>query len=552
MDAIEFIIYTILLFVLIAFIGVLGYIIYDNYTYKKDLKLDLNTNFKDINNNFDSTSNIINKLHGNQTNNLNMVSDKVDNFNKLFTSNISNLNLKYDANNNIFSNNISDINYKLSDNSKIFSSNIGTFSDNLNKYFSFNINDNGKYGDPNKKIFEYRTAGSDTNKLNLITKTTATAGLKINSDSNAELEICNKTGTNCYNISSDDSNLYIYKNGGGANIYIGGSDKTQNAPFKIVNGVASITNANVNANAGQISASAGSKTSAISFTSGGKGYTGHVLNPPALTITGGGGTSFQIGNFIYSDDDGSITGATITNHGTGYTSVPTITIPALPASKPVLFTATPIATATPTVNTDTSSGSLTTLPTVSSSTADNGYYKKGTTVVTITNNSKRAGAIAQTDANGIMTITIKNIVNGVVINDASPLDNGFYMDASSRVRINSITGITGITPSDLVLKINNLNLTLSATVVNGVLTAIAPTSPTIWNGFPASQNNLTVVLSDPETPVSATIIPEIQNGTIKSLTLQAAGSKYYKPTININEAQIVSPQNATFPTLFKL
>jgi hypothetical protein len=376
------------------------------------------------------------------------------------------------------------------------------------------------------------------------------AGLKINSDSNAELEICNKTGTSCFNISSDDSNLYIYKNGGGANIYIGGNGKTPNAPIKIVNGVASM-NDNANANAGQISASAGSKTSAILFTSGGKGYTGHVLNPPALTITGGGGTSFQIGNFTYSDDDGSITGATITNHGTGYTSVPTITITA-PTSKPVLFTATP--TATPTVNTVPLTGALSTiLPAVSSSTLDNGYYRKGNTNVTITNNSRKAGAIAQTDANGIMTITIKNIVNGLVINDASPLDNGFYMDASGRVRINSITGITGITPSDLALKINNLNSTLSATVVNGVLIAIAPTSPTIWNGFPASQNNLTVILSDPETPDSATIIPEIQNGTIKSLTLQAAGSKYYKPTISVNDTQIVSPQNATFPpTLFKL
>ena len=547
MDAIEFIIYTILLFVIIAFIGVLGYIIYDNYTYKKDLKLDLNTNFKDINNNFDSTSNIINKLHGNQTNNFNMVSDKVDNYNKLFTSNILDINSKYATSSNIFSNNISDINYKLSGNSNIFSNNIGTFSYNLNKYFSFNNNNNG-YNDANKKIFEYRTADADINKLNLITKTTAMAGLKINSDSNAELEICNKTGTSCFNISSDDSNLYIYKNGGGANIYIGGNGKTPNAPIKIVNGVASM-NDNANANASQISASAGSKTSAISFTSGGKGYTGHVLNPPALTITGGGGTSFQIGNFTYSDDDGSITGATITNHGTGYTSVPTITIPAPPASKPVLFTA--AATATPTVNTDTSSGSLTTLPTVSSSTADNGYYKKGTTVVTITNNSKRAGAIAQTDANGIMTITIKNIVNGLVINDASPLDNGFYINTN--VRINRITGINGISEAVLATNLVNLNSTLSATVVSGVLTAITPTSPNIWSGFPPSQTNLSVELSNPETPTNATITPTIENGTIKSLTLTLPGSKYYKPTISVNDTQIVSPQNATFPpTLFKL
>lgn len=239
MDAIEYIIYTILLFVLIAFIGVLGYIIYDNYTYKKDLKLDLNTNFKDINNNFDSTSNIINKLHGKQTNNFNMVSDKVDNYNKLFTSNILDINSKYATSSNIFSNNISDINYKLSGNSNLFSNNIGTFSYNLNKYFSFNNNNDG-YNDANKKIFEYRTADADINKLNLITKTTATAGLKINSDAGKELEICNSFGSNCYNISSDADSLYINNATGNANknIYIGGNKTT--APIRVENGIVNI------------------------------------------------------------------------------------------------------------------------------------------------------------------------------------------------------------------------------------------------------------------------------------------------------------------------
>jgi hypothetical protein len=532
MDAIEFIIYTILLFVLIAFIGVIGYIIYDNYTYKKDLKLDLNTNFKDINNNFDSTSNIINKLHGKQTNNFNIVSDKVDNYNKLFTSNISDINSKYDAKNNIFSNNISTINSKYDASSNLFSNNIGTFSDNLNKYFRFNIDDNSKYGDPNKKIFEYTTAGSDTSKLNLITKTTATAGLKINSDAdtNKELEICNKTGNNCYNISNNDNGLFIYKKDGANNIYIGGKDAT--APFKIINGVVSFNGlSSVTPNVGEISATSGTKTPAITFiNSGGKGYIGHVQNP-TLTITGGGGTGLQIGNFTYSDIDGRIIGAVITNHGTGYTSVPSITFTA-PASKSIRFTTSP--TSTPTVNTD-SSGALTTLPAISSTTVDNGYYKD-TTSVTIMNNSRRAEAIAQTDPAGIMTITINN-----------PLDNGFYI--AGNVTITSITGVLGvsaITPDEL----RNINSKLNATVTNGVLTAIAPRSA--WGTFTPSQTNLSVVLSNPETPTAATITRTIEKGTIKSLTLATPGSKYYKPTINIDDnSNLVTPQNATF-TLFKL
>jgi hypothetical protein len=513
MDAIEFIIYTILFFVLIAFIGVLGYIIYDNYTYKKDLKLDLNTNFKDINNNFDSTSNIINKLHGKQTNNFNIVSDKVNNNSNLFSNNILNINSKYEASSNLFSNNI------------------GTFSDNLNKYFRFNIDDNSKYGDANKKIFEYTTAGSDTSKLNLITKTTATAGLKINSDADKELEICNKTGNNCYNISNNDNGLFIYKKDGANNIYIGGKDAT--APFKIINGVVSFNGLpSVTPNVGEISAISGTKTAAISFTSasGGKGYTGHALNP-TLTITGGGGTNLQIGNFRYSDIDGSITGATITNHGTGYTSVPSITFTA-PASKSIRFTTSP--TSTPTVNTD-SSGALTTLPPISSTTADNGYYKD-TTSVTIMNNSRRAEAIAQTDQAGIMTITINN-----------PLDNGFYI--AGNVTITSITGVLGVS-AITTDELRNINSKLNSTVTNGVLTAIAPSAS--WGTFTPSQTNLSVVLSNPETPTAATITRTIEKGTIKSLTLATPGSKYYKPTINIDDnSNLITPQNATF-TLFKL
>jgi len=537
MDAIEFIIYTILLFVLIAFIGVLGYIIYDNYTYKKDLKLDLNTNFKDINYNFYSTSNIINKLHGKQTNNFNIVNEKVDNNSNIFSNNISDINYKLSGNSNLFSNNISDINYKLSGNSNLFSNNIGTFSNNLNKYFLFNIDNTSKYGDANKKIFEYTTAGSDTSKLNLITKTTATAGLKINSEADKELEICNRMGNNCYNILNNDNGLFIYKKDGANNIYIGGKDATAtSAPFKIVDGTVSING--VTSGVGEISATSGTKTWDISFTgaSGGKGYTGHVQNP-TLTITGGAGSGLQIGNFTYSAVDGSITGAQITTHGTGYTSVPSITFTA-PVSKAITFNTTP--TSTPTVITEPSSGALKTLPSISSTTTDNGYYKD-TTSVTIINNSRKAGAIAQTDAAGIMTITIKNIVNGNVVLDNSSLDNGFYV--ASNVRISSIAGVSAS-------ELNNINLKLNATVTDGVLTAIAPSAS--WGSFTASQTDLSVVLSNPETPTAAIIAPVLnQKGTITSLTLTTAGSKYYKPTITVNDSNLVTPQNATF-TLYKL
>ena len=220
MDGIEFIIYTLLTLALIAFIGVIGYIIYDNYTYKNNLTSDLNTNFKDINSNFYSTSNVINELNNAQSTKLNNLSSKVND------------------SSNIFTNNISDINYKLAGNSNVFTNNIGTFSQNLNKYFSFNNNLNTAYNDANKKIFEYRTTDANGSKLDLITKTTATAGLKINSDAGKELEICNSVGTKCFNIFSDDEGLYIGVNARSSNIYIGGNKTT--APVRIENGEVNI------------------------------------------------------------------------------------------------------------------------------------------------------------------------------------------------------------------------------------------------------------------------------------------------------------------------
>ena len=97
---------------------------------------------------------------------------------------------------------------------------------------------NTAYNDANNKIFEYITTDANGSKLDLITKTTATAGLKINSDAGKELEICNSVGSKCFNIFSDDEGLYIGVNARSSNIYIGGN-KT-NAPVRIENGTVNI------------------------------------------------------------------------------------------------------------------------------------------------------------------------------------------------------------------------------------------------------------------------------------------------------------------------
>jgi hypothetical protein len=112
----------------------------------------------------------------------------------------------------------------------------------MNKYFTFNNTNaaNAFNNATNKKIFEYSTQPTDTNsRLDLITKTTATAGLKISSDSNNAFEVCNRAGTNCFNMFGNDNDLYIYgtnANKMNRNIYIGSNSKT-NAPIRIENGV---------------------------------------------------------------------------------------------------------------------------------------------------------------------------------------------------------------------------------------------------------------------------------------------------------------------------
>jgi hypothetical protein len=238
MEAIDYIVYTLLFLVLLAFVGVIGYIVYDNYTYKNNLTADLNTNFLDINQNFNSTSNIIRRLHIKHSSNFNVLDEKLLNTSNVINQNIEGVNSRYMTTSNLLNNNITDIYSKNTINSNIFTNKIDNFGYNMNKYFSFNNTTNTPYNDANKKMFEYRTLSTDTtSRLDLITKTTATAGLKLNSDNANGLEICNKTGTNCFNIFGDDDNLYIYgKNQSTSNIYIGSANKNT-APIRIEDGV---------------------------------------------------------------------------------------------------------------------------------------------------------------------------------------------------------------------------------------------------------------------------------------------------------------------------
>jgi len=565
MGPVEYLVYTLLFLVLIGLIGIIGYYIYDNIQkneeYKKELTSDLNTNFVDINKNFDSTSTNIDEINKSNGTKITLLDERLQSSSNLFSSNFADVRYNITGNSNLFSSNFADVRYNITENSNLFATsntvvnrNFNTFNTNLNKYFEFDdmatlAEKRKPFNNMNTKLFEYVTSGDHIPMLDLISKTTATAGLKINTDSanpNNDLEICDKTGQKCFNISSDNDNLYIFPKG----------TARADAPFKIVaataggnayaniNGSAgSLTTAQAldagggggtqqSANAGKISASLSPSPllNTINFTlpgpgTGGAGYIGHP-STPSLTINGGAGTGLVINTFIYDSNNGSITGATISNHGLNYTSVPTITIPAPPLSKPIQFTGS--------VSTN-STGQITTLPNITA--LDNGYYKPST-VINITNNPVRATATVETTAGAVTSITITN-----------PLDNGFYV--SDNAVIESIgNGTVTITKDAFVAK----NFTYTKVITDGVWVSITVTSGGV--GFPSGTSlaPLTVTLSVPETAVAATITPTITKGSIASIALapSSAGSKYYKPTISVSDTHLVTPVAATMPTLYKV
>jgi hypothetical protein len=337
METSEYIVYTLLVLVLIAFVGIVGYVIYDNYNYKDNLTTDLNTNFKDINRNFNSTSNVINQSYNTHTSNLNSLSDDLRKSSNVFVKDIGDLNYKYNV---VASSNI--------DTSNISFKNIDTFNYNLNKYFTFKETGLKAYSDANNKLFEYRTdALGDGSRLELMTKTFAKSGLQLDTATGKELGICDNKGEKCFNVLNTADSLYIYK-AGAKNIYIGGDTGSgATAPLKIVDGKVHITGElHINgtkydpatfATSGHAHTQAPTdatatailgafKIGSIEVTTKGSGY---GTTNPVVSITGGGGTGAQATAVLVG---GQVDRLTIDNAGSGYTSVPTITIADPPAA----------------------------------------------------------------------------------------------------------------------------------------------------------------------------------------------------------------------------
>ena len=359
MDAIEYIIYTLLFLVLIAFIFVIGYIIYDNYTYKNNLTTDLNTNFLDINQNFNSTSNIIGNLHEKHSSNIGILKERIIDTNTVLSNNIIDINSRYNSSSNVFKdtvtdfdtrynassnlykNTVIDINSRHNSSNTLYTSNIDNFSYNLNKYFTFKDNTTS-FDDTNKKIYEYRTFDDHVSTLELRAKTTAISGLQLNTDINKELGICNAGGTKCFNVLSTDDSLSIYKptgQGGNKDIFIGGNDAT--APLKIVGGKVYINGTEyiapvVTPPAAAIPKIAAIATSTLSpssisntivVTNPGSGYTtavpGVVFNGGLAPLNGTLPSAIAVMGTAANID--KVASITVITPGSGYTIAPTIT-----------------------------------------------------------------------------------------------------------------------------------------------------------------------------------------------------------------------------------
>jgi len=329
MEIIDGVLYFILIIILIAFIGVLSWLVYDYYNYR-DEQSTINTKISNkIKENLEKDKEIeknIKDLHINNSNFLNSTSNTIVSYTKdellknketidrynletsnyinLLNSNINTSNLIY---NNLINSTSNILSANLKNNSKIT-------SDNLNRYFTFSDITN----DANNGIYNYIvnpvTASQTTPTLNLIKETTAVSGLKINSsvEDNKYLKVCNKTGANCYNLFVDTDNSLVAQYGTEVNTK---KKIAINSAF-----VPATATAVVNATTGTITA--------INVTTPGSGY----FTIPSVIITRVPSTTLPTTALVNAvatatiDTTGKVTGITIVNAGTGYTIAPTIDI----------------------------------------------------------------------------------------------------------------------------------------------------------------------------------------------------------------------------------
>jgi len=181
MDIIGSLIYLFLIIVFICSLGVIAYIVYDYYNYKKD-----------------ATSKIESTI-----NNLSINTNKIDDI----TKNSSNLGINFESLTKVVTNNDLLVN-SMDSTIKTNTSNIVTFDANLKNFFNFSENGSNI----NNGLFEYYMFSGNTDKnLELINKTTAIAGMTINTDASTNaFNICDSSNKlNCIKMNNINGNFMI-------------------------------------------------------------------------------------------------------------------------------------------------------------------------------------------------------------------------------------------------------------------------------------------------------------------------------------------------------
>jgi len=197
MDIIGTIVYLILTLVFIGAIFVISYVSYDYFNYKNDTITKINNTMTNID---------TNKL---KIDEITKSSSNLDLSFQTLTKTVTNKDLLMDT---------------IDTTVKTNTSNISTFDANLKNFFTFSNNDSNI----NTGLFEYYMFGSDSKKsLDLISKTTAIAGMTINTDgTDNTLDICDAANkANCIKMNNIDGNFMISPS----------NDQTNNIIFQNMN-----------------------------------------------------------------------------------------------------------------------------------------------------------------------------------------------------------------------------------------------------------------------------------------------------------------------------
>ena len=318
MEIFDIILYFLLIIILIAFIGVLSWLIYDYNNYK-DEQNTINTDVTSkLNSNLEKDKDLdqnVKKLQINTSNFLNATSNNIINYtndeilkNKIL---IDRYNLEFKTSNLSTSNYIKSTSDILSNN---LINNSKIISDNLNRYFEFSDITN----DANTGIYNYvlgltSQGQAQQARLTLMKETIADSGLKINTsiDETKYLKVCDNVGDTCYNLFVDTDNSLVAQHG-----------TDVNTKKKLA-----INSSFVHATATALVSPTGTITS-INVTTPGSGY----FTTPSVIITRVPSTDLPTADPVNAvataaiDTTGKVTGITIVNAGTGYTIPPTIDI----------------------------------------------------------------------------------------------------------------------------------------------------------------------------------------------------------------------------------